>query len=134
VDARNTKKHIEIDLFGSPDWIVNDFISAISPHPGHRLPTTMFEFDRSTMQVVGSAFPNDRFGIIQDNNIETLEITWTIESCLEMRQLADQLDCSVVKDMVSEKMFCLTTTSWRGPRHILIVGTMLWSHRSPSTR
>jgi hypothetical protein len=95
----------EVDLTNYPPQIVRAFIQAISPMPGPTLPTILYTFGKVVIQGQ-KAVPVmvTKANVLKPDNVQTEVIEWDIASCLTMYDLAAELDCCIVKDMVTEKV------------------------------
>jgi hypothetical protein len=79
----------EVKIKDATPRLVQAFIQAIFPTPGHCLPKVLFEQG-----------PNGQ-------SVTSQDLHWDIPACLAMRELAVELDCTVVVDMVTEQIYRL---------------------------
>jgi hypothetical protein len=79
----------EVELKDATPVLVQAFIQAISPTPGHCLPNVLFEQGPNGQPVAAQ------------------NLHWDIPACLAMHELAVELDCTVVNDTVTEQIYRL---------------------------
>jgi hypothetical protein len=96
-----------LDLEGLPNpVIVRAFINAISPTPMPGLPTHDFEFDETCTYELYEAQSPLNLAKLEDeaSNVTIRKIIWNLDSCIQMYDFAKTLDCTVVKDMVIDRI------------------------------
>jgi len=86
--------------------IVRAFINAISPTPMPGLPTHDFAFDETCTYEKYEAQSPLNLAKLEDeaSNVTIRKIIWNLDSCIQMYDFAKTLDCTVVKDMVIERI------------------------------
>jgi hypothetical protein len=95
----------EVDLTNYPPQIVRIVIQAISPVHSPTLPAVLYAFGKVVVQGK-KAVPvmMTKADALKPDNVQTEVIEWDIASCLTMYDLDAELDCCIVKDMVTEKI------------------------------
>ncbi|EAT90542.2 hypothetical protein SNOG_02330 [Parastagonospora nodorum SN15] len=96
-----------LNLEGLPNpVIVRAFINAISPTPMPGLPTHDFEFDETCTCELYEAQSPLNLAKLEDeaSNVTIRKIIWNLDSCIQMYDFAKTLDCTIVKDMVIDRI------------------------------
>ncbi|KAF2247244.1 hypothetical protein BU26DRAFT_566229 [Trematosphaeria pertusa] len=107
-DDENMNDELELDLSMFPSDIVQAFIQCISPVPQARLPPLAFRPDEVDPYLDGQ----NRFAIIDESKkYSPWQMYWDMEECIQMHRLAVYMECSLVKDLVVDRMHWLFVES-----------------------
>jgi hypothetical protein len=87
-EQNNVTGRFKLDLEDASPLLVQVLIQAISPTPAHCLPKVLYTIKQGP----------------DDESITTQDVHWNMRSCLQMRELAVELGCTVVIDMVTEQI------------------------------
>lgn len=85
-----------------PASIVKAFVMAISPFPRAGLPSLEFDFHMEELEQGLNS--EDVLGIMTSDKVDVKDLVWDVEACFHMHKLCVAFDCTVVQDMVIDKL------------------------------
>jgi hypothetical protein len=92
----------KMDYASASPQIMRAFANAISPFPRNGLPTHDFDFREDELdQGVNSP---DVLGVMDADEVPVTKIDWTIDSLMVIYKLSVSFECTIVKDMVVDKL------------------------------
>lgn len=96
----------DVKVEGRDPVIVQAFINSVSPSPRTTLPEYDIYFAETEMLDESDCL-TDPLGVTTSENLKARKIVWNMDACVMMYDLAKVLDCTVVKDLVMDRMMQL---------------------------
>lgn len=97
----------DLSLSGRDPFIVRAFIQAVTPgrlEHGNRLPEYDFDFEFAHNHDLHGWDHSDPVGVVDGDRRQVRKMDWNAETCMVMYELAKDLDCNLVRNLVVDQL------------------------------